>query len=190
MSTLVLPASGLPGHAELRGDLRPADALVDGRNAAASTARRNRTILANAMDYAIELDLLDSNPIRALKWTAPKVSSHVDWRSVVNPRQARALLAAVREQQPSGPSLVAFFAVIYYAGLRPEEAISLRAERTSSYRPKLKTHKMIRPGESCTYGVRHPMQATSGPMTEALASGGSSNTARKAIAAQCRSTLS
>jgi len=31
----------------------------------------------------------------------------------------------VRAQQPSGPRLVAFFAVMYYAGLRPEEAINL-----------------------------------------------------------------
>ena len=43
----------------------------------------------------------------------------------MNPRQARALLEAVRAQQPSGPRLVAFFAVMYYAGLRPEEAINL-----------------------------------------------------------------
>lgn len=96
--------------------------------AAASTARRHRIILANAMDYAVELGLLYANPIRALKWTAPKVSSQVDRRSVVNPIQARALLEAVRARQPSGPRLVAFFAVMYYAGLRPEEAISLRAE--------------------------------------------------------------
>jgi integrase len=105
-----------------------ATGLIDGRNAAASTARRHRIILANAMDYAGELGLLDINPIRALKWTAPKVSSQVDRRSVVNPSQARALLAAVRAQEPSGPRLVAFFAVMYYAGLRPEEAINLRAD--------------------------------------------------------------
>jgi integrase len=108
--------------------LKQATGRVDGRNAAASTARRHRTILANAMDYAIELGLLDTNPIRALKWTAPKVSNQVDRRSVVNPRQARALLEAVRAQQPSGARLLAFSAVMYYAGLRPEEAINLRAD--------------------------------------------------------------
>jgi integrase len=108
--------------------LDQATGRLDGKTAAASTARRHRTILANAMDYAIELGLLETNPIRALKWTLPKVSSQVDRRSVVNPRQARALLAAVRGQQPSGPRLVAFFAVMYYAGLRPEEAINLRAD--------------------------------------------------------------
>jgi len=31
-------------------------------------------------------------------------------------------------QAPSGPRLVAFFAVIYYAGLRPEEAVNLRTD--------------------------------------------------------------
>ena len=41
------------------------------------------------------------------------------------PPLARALLEAVRAQQPSGPRLVTFFAVMYYAGLRPEEAINL-----------------------------------------------------------------
>jgi integrase len=41
---------------------------------------------------------------------------------------ARAVLEAVRAQQPSGPRLVAFFAVMYYAGLRPEEAINLAAD--------------------------------------------------------------
>ena len=57
-----------------------------------------------------------------------KTSATVDRRSVVNPRQARALLAAVRTQKPSGPRLVAFFGVMYYAGLRPEEAVSLRKD--------------------------------------------------------------
>ena len=122
------PVSALADAATARRVLVQATGRVDGTNAAASTARRNRTILANAMDYAIELDLLDTNPIRAIKWAAPKVSSQVDRRSVVNPRQARALLQAVRVQQPSGPRLVALFAVMYYAGLRPEEAINLGAD--------------------------------------------------------------
>ena len=102
--------SALAEVAMARRMLDQATGRLDGTNAAASTARRNRTILANAMDYAIELGLLDMNPIRRIKWTMPKVSSQVDRRSVVNPRQARALLEAVRAQQPSGPRLVTFFA--------------------------------------------------------------------------------
>ena len=119
------PLPTLAEAATARRMLDQATGRLDGKNAAASTARRHRIILANAMDYAVELGLLETNPIRVLKWTAPKVSSQVDRRSVVNPRQARELLEAVRAQQPSGPRLVAFFAVMYYAGLRPEEAINL-----------------------------------------------------------------
>jgi integrase len=122
------PVSALVEAATARRMLDQATGRLDGKSAAASTARRNRTILANAMDYAVELGLLETNPIRRIKWTAPKVSSQVDRRSVVNPRQARALLEAVRVQQPSGPRLVAFFAVMYYAGLRPEEAVNLGRE--------------------------------------------------------------
>jgi integrase len=122
------PVSALHEPATARRMLELATGTVDGRNAAASTARRHRIILANAMDYAVERGLLDTNPIRVLKWTAPKVSSQIDRRSVVNPHQARALLEAIHAQQPSEPRLVAFFAVMYYAGLRPEEAINLSAD--------------------------------------------------------------
>src|SRR5499427_3480714 len=122
------PLSALAEPATAGRMLEQATGRLDGKNAAASTARRHRIILANAMDYAVELGLLEANPIRVLKWTTPKVSSQVDRRSVVNPHQARALLDAVRAQQPSGPRLVAFFAVMYYAGLRPEEAINLSAD--------------------------------------------------------------
>jgi len=86
------PVSALADAATARRVLVQATGRLDGTNAAASTARRNRTILANAVDYAVELGLLDTNPIRMIKWAAPKVSSQVDRRSVVNPRQARTLL--------------------------------------------------------------------------------------------------
>ena len=42
-----------------------------------------------------------------------------------NPIQARTLLHAVREQGRSGVRLVAFFGCLYYAAMRPEEAVSL-----------------------------------------------------------------
>lgn len=123
VSTLANPATS-------RRVLNAAITKVDGKPAAATTARRHRTILGNALDYARELEAIEvaANPIRALKWKAPKTSSAVDRRSVVNPKQARALLADVRAQQPSGPRLVAFFGTIYYAGLRPEEAVNLGEE--------------------------------------------------------------
>jgi integrase len=108
--------------------LSAATSCLDGSSAAATSMRRNRAILMNALDYAVELKLLDDNPVKSMKWRAPKVAHEVDRRTVVNPTQARALMEAVRVQQPSGPRLVAFFGALYYSGLRPEEAARLRRQ--------------------------------------------------------------
>jgi integrase len=117
--------SDLADPALCRQVLAAATSRLDGTRAAPTSVRRNRAVLLNAFDYAVELKLLDKNPITHLKWRAPKAAWEVDRRVVVNPSQAKALLAAVRAQQPSGPRLVAFFGVLYYSGLRPEEAIGL-----------------------------------------------------------------
>ena len=155
------PVSTLTEPATARRMLDLATSTVDGKSAAASTARRHRIILADAMDYAVERGLLETNPIRVLKWTAPKVSSQVDRRSVVNPQQARALLDAVRAQQPSGPRLVAFFAVMYYAGLRPEEAINLSADNILPPRTwDAERHLWQDPPEDDDWGELHLRTAT------------------------------
>ncbi len=121
------PVSALRRPAESRALLEAAVSRLDGARAAATSARRNRAVLFNALEHAAELGLLDSNPVKDLRWTAPRVSQAVDRRRVINPAQARALLEAVRSQEPSGPRLVAFFGVMYYCGLRPEEAVTLGA---------------------------------------------------------------
>jgi integrase len=109
--------------------LRPAlDALalrMDGRPTAASTVSRKRAIFYNALEYAVELGHLPTNPIRAIKWRAPKLTEAVNPRVVINHRQARALLDGVRARRPA---LVAFFGAMYYAALRPGEAVDLRKE--------------------------------------------------------------
>ncbi|MFB9830740.1 tyrosine-type recombinase/integrase [Actinoallomurus acaciae] len=125
------PASALADTKTARAVLDAAATLLDGTPAAPSTVRRNRAILHNACEYAIELGLLTENPVKAVKWKAPKTSSEIDRRSVVNHTQARQLLDAIRAQEPSGPRLVAFFAILYYAGLRPEEAVNLRRENVA-----------------------------------------------------------
>jgi len=99
---------------------------VDGTRAAGRTTTWKRSIVATALDVAVERGLLTANPIRALSWTPPRTTQRVDRRVVVNPQQARALLAAVSTTPRSGPVLVAFFAAMYYAALRPEEAANLR----------------------------------------------------------------
>jgi integrase len=191
------PMSALAEASTARRMLDQATERLDGKTAAASTARRHRTILANAMDYAVELGLLETNPIRRIKWTAPMVSSQVDRRSVVNPRQARALLEAVCAQQPSGPRLVALFAVMYYAGLRPEEAVNLGRDNVIC-RPESGTRRAsggrvlqtMTTGASCTFAARRLMRAASGLTTEAHAKRASSSTGLRETAALCRPTPS
>jgi integrase len=69
--------------------------------------------------------------VDAVAWKRPKVSKSVDRRVVVNPGQARELLTTVTYvggyRRARGRRLWAFFACLYYAGLRPGEALGLRA---------------------------------------------------------------
>jgi integrase len=60
-----------------------------------------------------------------VQWITPKSDDEVDRRSVVNPGQALSLIAVVADRHPR---LVAFFALLYYAALRPAEAVHLRIE--------------------------------------------------------------
>jgi integrase len=46
---------------------------------------------------------------------------------VANPEQVRSLLAAVAQQGPMREQLVPFFGCLYFAGMRPGEALALRA---------------------------------------------------------------
>jgi integrase len=125
------PVSALQNPAVLRGVLDALTLKLDGTPAAPSVSGRRRRILHTAVEYAVERRLLDTNPIPALKWTPPKTVHTVDRRRVANPVQARTLLNAVREQKRSGPRLVAFFGCLYFAALRPEEAVSLTKSNLS-----------------------------------------------------------
>lgn len=122
------PVSALADPRTIRAVLDASTTRVDGQRAAPSTAQRHRAILSNACEYAVELGLLHRNPVKAIKRTTPMTAGEVDQRSVVNHAQARRLLSAVRAQEPSGPRLVAFFATMYYAGLRPEEVVQLHRD--------------------------------------------------------------
>lgn len=127
-----LPTSRLNDPAKLREVLDQLSLKLDGKEAAAKTFSRKRAVFNNALEYALELKILTSNRLAQVKWTPPKVVRAIDKRVVVNPTQARALLEAVKAQKvdreprrSSGPMLVAYFALMYYAGLRPEEAAML-----------------------------------------------------------------
>jgi integrase len=85
-------------------------------------------VFYNALRYAVELDLLPANPIDRIQWTVPPVAQAVDRRVVANPTQVMELLDAVERSGGIGPRLVAFFACLYYAALRPSEAAALRKQ--------------------------------------------------------------
>jgi integrase len=100
---------------------------LDGKPAAANTVARKRAVLHNLLEHAVGRGLATNPlPAAAMKWTRVKTTEVVDPQVVVNRRQADALLAKVGEQGGLGPRLIAFFGCMYYAGLRPSEAIELR----------------------------------------------------------------
>lgn len=101
---------------------------LDGTSFAPTVARKTRSILSSVLDYAVEQKSLEVNPLDTVKWTSmPKGNRAVDPRAVPNPIQARTLLAAVRNVKRSGSRLEAFFGVMYFAALRPEEVVALKA---------------------------------------------------------------
>jgi integrase len=120
------PVADLNRPEVVRAVLSAVASKIDGSHAAPRTTHRKRAVLFNALNYAVEKSLLATNPIESIKQPTPKSSATVDRRSVVNPAQARELITAVGLLRRTGPRLAAFFACIYYAGLRPEEAVDIR----------------------------------------------------------------
>ena len=121
-----LPVSTLRQLDTVRAVLDALAMRIDGKPAAATTIYRKRAVFYNALGYAVERGLLVSNPIDSIQWKAPDVADAVDRRVVANPEQAARLIAAVADQGRRGPHLVAFFGCLYYAGMRPSEAVALR----------------------------------------------------------------
>jgi integrase len=122
-----VPVASLRDLATVRRVLDALSKRMDGQPAAATTMYRKRAVFYNALGYAVERQLLPTNPIDQVQWSAPEVAETVDRRVVAGPDQVKQLLAAVRSKSAQGEHLYAFFAVLYYAGLRPSEAIALRA---------------------------------------------------------------
>lgn len=113
----------------MRGVLQALRLKQDGTVAAAETQRRKRTTLVNSVRYAIELGRLRADPLAHVSWRITETVQQVDPRVVVNPAQARSLLCAVSYiggyERARGRRLVGLFAGMYYAGLRPAEAVAV-----------------------------------------------------------------
>jgi hypothetical protein len=120
-----LPLASLTDPQVTRRALDALTVRLDGGRAAAAMTTRKRAVFYNALGYAVELGLLDANPLSRIAWRPPRGCAAVDPRVVANPAQAAAILAEVTRIRPE---LTAFFACLYYAALRPEEAVALTAE--------------------------------------------------------------
>lgn len=123
-----VPIARLAEPSVLRGVLVSTACNLDGSRAAGSVAGKRKRVLYNALEYAVEEGFLEVNPLVGFKWVVPKSPTGVDKRCVVNPIQARTLLHGVHDTPRSGPFLVAFFALMYFSALRPEEAVNLRKQ--------------------------------------------------------------
>lgn len=141
----------------LRAVLQRLSVRQDGRAAAASTVARKRATLSNALEYAVELELFPSNPLRKVKWKAPKATESVDPRVLVGPDKARALIEDVWRRNPS---VAAFFACMYFAGLRPGEVRGLSADDLRL--PKSGWGQLLLVGSHQTAGVAWTDSSNSG----------------------------
>jgi integrase len=131
-----MPLSEVTSAESVREGLNALAVNLDGKKAAATTYRRKRSVFYNVLQYAVELELISFNPIDKLRvrTNRKKVVETVDRRAVANPRQVRELLTAVSyvgtrgKNGTRGERLVAFFGCLYFAALRPGEALGLREQ--------------------------------------------------------------
>ncbi|MEZ0108591.1 integrase [Catenulispora sp. EB89] len=123
-----LPLSALADPKIARVAYNSTTTSHEGKPFAPDTYRNKMKGLSGAIKYGIELGRLTADPMEKIHTTPPRKVTTVDRRVVVNPPQARALINGVRGQGTTGPRLVSFFAAMYYAGLRPSEALALRLQ--------------------------------------------------------------
>ena len=120
-----LPISQLGDPRVIRAALDGLCTRLDGSPAAANTVARKRAVFHGALGYSVELGLLPANPIGLVRWRAPKAAVAVSPATVPSPAQVAVILDQVARIRPE---LAAFFGCLYYAALRPEEAVALRRD--------------------------------------------------------------
>jgi integrase len=118
-----LPVGQLGDPQVIRAALDALARRLDGTRAAATTIARKRAVLHGALGYAVETGLLPANRLRQVPGKAPRADGAVNPQTVASPAQVEAILAEVARIRPD---LAAFFGCMYYAALRPEEAVALR----------------------------------------------------------------
>ncbi|MGG2459356.1 tyrosine-type recombinase/integrase [Streptomyces sp. RGM 3693] len=124
----VLPMSALEKAETVDKVVTALSTRLDGTAAAASSVTRNARIMNLVMGYAIRHNYLKGNPFSKGKGerTAPKAAQAIDKRCLLNRDLVAKMLAWIGGRPRRGSLYRAFFATLYYAGLRPEEAVALR----------------------------------------------------------------
>lgn len=117
--------AALEDPAVVRQALAGCARTISGKPAAATTQRRKRAVFSGACGYAVELGLLPANPVAKVSWHAPAVAQTVDRRVVAGPVLIGSLLTAAGGVSGRGQHLKAFYGCVYYAYLRPSEAVML-----------------------------------------------------------------
>jgi integrase len=125
-----LPVRALADPAVARRVLYQLTLRLDGQPAAGDTWRRRQRGLNTAIEHAVQTGQLEHNPLTRIRSKRVAFADEVDPRVVITHAQARELLTAVSYagswDRARGRRLVGFFAVLYYGGLRPAEAVALR----------------------------------------------------------------
>jgi integrase len=120
-----LPLTTLTDPRIIRAALDGLRTRLDGTPAAPNTISRKRAVFHGALSYATELKLLPANPLRQVRWRVPKTAATIHPATVASPAQVAAILNQISRTRPE---LAAFFGCLYYAALRPEEAVALRRD--------------------------------------------------------------
>jgi hypothetical protein len=80
-----MPLTELSDARTVRLGLNALALKLNGKAAAATTVSRKRAVFYNALQYAVELGQLPSNPADKIRWKPVKAAETVDPRAVINP---------------------------------------------------------------------------------------------------------
>lgn len=101
---------------------------LNGKPVAKVSLRRDRTILFGLLKHAAVTHVLEQHPFELVEVPKIKSSRAIDKRSLLSESLAMRMLDWVKTHARTGACLFAYFAVLYFAGLRPEEAVALRVK--------------------------------------------------------------